>query len=553
MAKQAKDGGSTGSDFDFSKFLDLDEEDSALAPSTDTAGFDYNTIPHAKDEIVTGALELDLEATVDSYIKAGKVSWGDKRTLRRLAGENRDLEDNLKNADRAIADRADGYHAIVSNILRKKNDLESFALEDQDPYDAEPVEREEESLGSRAARIRSSDLFREIEKLELHRGEINGKRIGILEEIREIAERQNNDSFDELDDVISLKLEAILRVQDITKAGFTPEDEAVFDRGVEELTGYMQGDYNPLAEEEEYDDFHDETALSRAGHSEDELETIRAAAGAPMAEPSGGNPFGSGATAAPANDFSSEESPEALFAAFGADTFDPEPQTEDEDIADPEDVEVEDVQAEISEDQAEISDEQQLKTPTELISVVELAELEEFASDSGDSGVDEEPVAVDLSASEFNDTVSDEAVDSLAESAVWDLGPGDADLPPTHFLDEAPDELASATVDSDKLPEDEPVEDYPEALERFEGEGGPAVVELEDSSVEEFYAEQGFDDVTESPADGEPAEITQSYAEPVAIEDLDPSLTPVRAVIFEELKAKYGLSFGFEDKSTTED
>ena len=92
MAKQAKDGGSTDSVFDFSKFLDLDEEDSALAPSTDTAGFDYNTIPHAKDEIVTGTLDIDLEETVDSYIKAGKVSWGDNRTLRRLAGVNRELD-----------------------------------------------------------------------------------------------------------------------------------------------------------------------------------------------------------------------------------------------------------------------------------------------------------------------------------------------------------------------------------------------------------------------------------------------------------------------------
>lgn len=553
MAKQAKDGDSTTSDFDFSKFLDLDEEDSALAPSTDTAGFDYNTIPHAKDEIVTGGLELDLEATVDSYIKAGKVSWGDKRTLRRLAGENRDLEDNLKNADRAIADRADGYHAIVSNILRKKNDLESFALDDQDPYDAEPVEREEESLGSRAARVRSSDLFREIEKLELHRGEINGKRIGILEEIREIAERQNNDSLDELDDVISQKLEAILRVQDITKASFTPEDEAVFDRGVEELTGYIQGDYNPLAEEDEYDDFHDETALSRAGHSEEELETIRAAANSPVEEHRSGNPFGSSAAASPVNDFSSEESPEALFAAFGADTFDPEPQTEDEDIADPEDVEVEDVQAEISEDQAELSDEQQLKTPTEPISVVELAELEEFAEEpvapEAEAAI-EEPVAGDLSAEDSVDESYDDEPTPLAESEGWDLGADVEHEPATHFLDSAPDELASAAVGGDELPEDEPEADFygDDPIERFEGEGGPAVVDLD-----EFYEEQSFDDYTEAADESGPEVLAESYAEPLSIEGLDPSLTPVRAVIFEELKAKYGLSFSFEDETSTED
>ena len=550
MAKQAKDGGSTGSDFDFSKFLDLDEEDSALAPSTDTAGFDYNTIPHSKDEIVTGGLELDLEETVDSYIKAGKVSWGDKRTLRRLAGENRDLEDNLKNADRAIADRADGYHAIVSNILRKKNDLESFALDDQDPYDAEPVEREEESLGSRAARVRSSDLFREIEKLELHRGEINGKRIGILEEIREIAERQNNDGLDELDDVISQKLEAILRVQDITKAGFTPEDEAIFDRGVEELTGYIQGDYNPLAEEDEYDDFHDETALSRADHSEEELETIRAAANSPVEEPQRGNPFGSNAVESSGNDFSSEESPEALFAAFGADTFDPEPQTEDEDIADPEDVEVDDVQAEIAEDQAEIA-EDQLKTPTEPISVVEIAELEEFAEEPASEQSADEPVAVDLSAAESEDESYDAEPTPLAESEGWGLEDGREDEPTTHFLDGEPDELASAAVDGDELPEDEPSADSPadDELERFEGEGGPTVVELD-----EVYEEQSFDEYTAPAEDAE--QETQDYAEPVAyegFEHIDSSLTPVRAVIFEELKAKYGLSFSFEDESNTED
>lgn len=551
MAKQAKDGDSTTSDFDFSKFLDLDEEDSALAPSTDTAGFDYTTIPHARDEIVTGGLELDLEATVDSYIKAGKVSWGDKRTLRRLAGENQDLEADLKNADRAIADRADGYHAIVSNILRKKNDLESFALDDQDPYDAEPVEREEESLGSRAARVRSSDLFREIEKLELHRGEINGKRIGILEEIREIAERQNNDSLDELDGVISQKLEAILRVQDITKASFTPEDEAVFDRGVEELTGYIQGDYNPLAEEDEYDDFYDETALSRAGHSEEELETIRAAVDSPVEEHRSGNPFGSKATASPVNDFSSEESPEALFAAFGADTFDPEPQTEDEDIADPEDVEVEDVQAELSEDQAELSYEQQLETPTEPIPVVELEEFAEEPVETAAEVTSEEPVVDDLSAEDSEDESYDEEPTPLAESEGWDLGDAAELDPTTHFLDGQPDELAAATVENDGLPEDEPEADFygEDPIERFEGEGGPAAV----VDLDEFYEDQSFDDYTESAEDNGPEAPAEGYADPLSIADLDPGLTPVRAVIFEELRAKYGLSFSFEDGTSTED
>lgn len=552
MAKQAKDGDSTTSDFDFSKFLDLDEEDSALAPSTDTAGFDYTTIPHARDEIVTGGLELDLEATVDSYIKAGKVSWGDKRTLRRLAGENQDLEADLKNADRAIADRADGYHAIVSNILRKKNDLESFALDDQDPYDAEPVEREEESLGSRAARVRSSDLFREIEKLELHRGEINGKRIGILEEIREIAERQNNDSLDELDGVISQKLEAILRVQDITKASFTPEDEAVFDRGVEELTGYIQGDYNPLAEEDEYDDFYDETALSRAGHSEEELETIRAAVDSPAEEHRSENPFGSKATASPVNDFSSEESPEALFAAFGADTFDPEPQTEDEDIADPEDVEVEDVQAELSEDQAELSYEQQLETPTEPIPVVELEEFAEEPVETAAEVTSEEPVVDDLSAEDSEDESYDEEPTPLAESEGWDLGDAAELDPTTHFLDGQPDELAAATVENDGLlPEDEPEADFygEDPIERFEGEGGPAAV----VDLDEFYEDQSFDDYTESAEDNGPEAPAEGYAEPLSIADLDPGLTPVRAVIFEELRAKYGLSFSFEDGTSTED
>ena len=339
----------------------------------------------------------------------------------------------------------------------------------EDPYDAVPVVRSEESLGSRAASVKSSDYCREIEKLELHRGEINGKRIGILEEIKEIADRQSNEGLDELDVVLVKKLEAITRVQDITKSNFSAEDEAAFDQGVEELTSYIQGSFDPLAEEDEYDEdarYLDEAPLSEGGHSADELRAIKAAGGSTVVRDHA-NPFTSSYEDESTNDFSSEESPEALFAAFGTDSFDPEPQTADEDIADPEDVQVEDVQAEIVEDQAELR-EDVLKTPTEPISVVELEELEEFAEEDP---ADEAVVADDLSADDSEVASFDEETATVAEIEGWGQQDGREDIPDTEFLAEQPDELASATVDSDELPEDEDSlgeESYSEgSIERF--------------------------------------------------------------------------------------
>lgn len=530
MAKKASNGNPKDSGFDFSKFLDLDEEDSAMVPSTDTAGFDYNTIPHSRDEIVTGGLESNLEEKVESCIKAGKISWGDKRTLRRLAAENKELEDALRDTDAAIVDRADGYHTIVSNILREKSDLEGYALDDSDPYDSEVTGRSEQSLGSRAAQIQSSDLFKEIDRLETHRGELNGKRIGILEEIREIAERHSNDGLDELEAMIVLKIDAISKVQDITKVKFTDEDEELFDRGVDELTGYIHGSFDPLSEEDEYGDggnFVEKTPLSlNDGHSDEEIIAMEEVSPQTEAPKSFDELFGAETPEAEAaledghsEEFSSEESPEDLFEALGDDTFEAEPQSEDEDIS----------AGRIAEDdlQSEYDDEI-MTTPIAPISTEFLVELEpeEIEEESA------EAVADDLSVDSV--AIDEHSVDELAvaEDGPWGEEDDDADLPSTEFLDGSSDELASDIVSDLDVSDDEA--SIEAAIQDFEAEGG---------SVQNSF-------ILPVEADPSKDQLSEGY---IGFEAIDPSDSPVRAVIFEELKEKYGISFSFEGDSELEE
>lgn len=291
MAKQARDN-SAQSSFDFSKFIDLGD-DSETTAASDGEGFDYNALPHSRDEIVTGALGNGLAEAVDSYIRVGRLSRSEKRKLRALVQENEEIESTLKATDEAILERADGYHAIVSKILAEKDKFEGYALDDSDPYDSQVLGVDQESLGSREARIKSSDLFREIERLETYRSELNSERKSTLIELQSTGSRVDAREWLSVENLSAEKLEAIDRVQDLTKVRFSEEDEAVFDQGVEELTDYIRGKYNPLgdedsedfdalAEEDDYRQLHskkdshmsEETPLSSDGYTEEELAAI---------------------------------------------------------------------------------------------------------------------------------------------------------------------------------------------------------------------------------------------------------------------------------------
>lgn len=526
MAKQAEDGSSIESGFDFSRFLDLDDD------SSESTGADGEPTPR-QEEITTGGLESDLEAAVETYIKAGKVSWTDKRNLRHLAAENRSLEDNLRETDAAIVDRANGYHSLVAEILREKNTLESFALEDSDPYDSGVVGSEQESVGSREAQDQSTGLFSELERLEQQRTEINGARATALKEIREAAARQENSAWGALETVIGSKLDGIDKVQDLTKVKFSQEDEVLFDRGVDELTEYIHGNFDPLAEEDEYseEDDHfelDESPLADPVHSEAELDAIEAANAQEVPEQNFDQFFAdlkSEADAEPEVEpavelegFSRVESPSDLSEAFDGE-YDPE-------AANPEDKNMEFAEEEVAEAPAFEFDVKPFSEDDvpELESEEAEPVLEAEAADSTDSVADdlrddfEEPV-----------THSDEDL-AVAQIDSWDDSEADADLPYTDFLDGTADELASEVVSNLDVADQETISE-------------PEAIAVAENTEPEATEDHGYAVWTES---------TDETVEPVYVDFSEYSSDgSVRTVIFDELKKKYGISFegvpGLED------
>lgn len=577
MAKQTRDGAESG--FDFSKFIDLGDDDSALEPSTDTGGFDYNTIPHSRDEIVTGGLDRDLEAVVEDYIRAGKVSRGEKKSLRRLAADNRRLEAALRDIDAAILERADDYHAIVSNILREKNDLEAFALDDQDPYDTDVVGVDDESLGSRTARIQSTDLFGEISRLEAERAKLNDERTVLLKEILESSAKQENSGLGSLEDVIEERLNAINNIQDITKVKFTKEEEELFDQSVEDFTEYIHGGFDPLAEEDEYgdaDSLEEEEPLSDDGHSSEEITAMEKASSQAADAISFGSFFGNEPDV-PSFDDTSASIDEA-------DALEEEEITEDDlelaalKTAENEGLPV--VQTSSIATAVEASEEPTIEAEVSSVDEVEkeeTADSEEFTpvEPYAAVSVDTEPISMeylleeglvadslsgDLSADVSEPEGNITELYSLAEDPSWDEGDADENLPYTDFLDgpvptysePAEDSEVPATLEEDDA--DLLFEDSIENTTQNElSEDNRSDVQPVESSASEYSPLDSFeDDLTDEPSFSYSSDIDSDFISDLTENELDSfahNTAPVRAVIFEELKEKYGISFSFESDS----
>lgn len=550
MANRSKDDGPVESGFDFTKFLDYDDDEAQ------TLGSDYEVIPFSRSEIVTGELDTDLEGAVETYIRAGKVSRGAKKSLRRLASENSGLEEELREIDAAILERADSYDGLVSGILKEKDRISgSSFLDDSDPYDSKPVSLNE-APGSRKARSESNELFEEIETLEIRRSEINGRRIELLDELLTLADRQQNGAWEYLDDLAGEKHRAAGRVEDITKVDFSDEDEEEFDRGVDELNGFIQGDFDPLAEDDEEDPrprsaaHYEDQPLSEDGHTEQEILAMEEAS----TKSSGEQPksFSELFQQSPREDqeetqtsggfydaFSSSESQEDLHRALGDDSFDPNlDDGTGEDSAFPWETDARtEVEAEKQNDLAEEADLADEEIPEDRSEAEAVAEVDS----EEDSEEISDGVAGDLSPEDSESTSFDGAAEIDAEGAAWDESEGhgeDADEPDADELEEElQDEIASDF-------------DGPEAEASVADE-----FDAWTPAHEEEFSEEEFEELVEEESTSESTEASDSFEDAEDADDSKDSeeagadsyignLVPIYAgtPIFDSLKAKYGIN-----------
>jgi len=523
MAKKPNEDSAVDSGFDFTKFLDFDEAESQYPGGVGSSGIGYESIPFGRNEIVTGELNTDLAAAVESYIRAGKVSRSAKKNLRLLAAENGEIETTLKETDAAILERADGYDEIVSKILREKNQIsDSSFLDDSDPYDSKPANIDQSTPESRDARLKSNELFKEIEELEEHRTGLNERRIDILNDVLNLAEKQRNGSWEYLDDIAGDKLSAIAKVKTITKVDFSDEDEEDFDRGMDSLTGYIQGDFDPLADEDEYSSTDDsgsnyeDQPLSEAGHTEQEILAMEEANSA-SEEPKSfsdlfqsseeSNSSESSASESEFHDaFSSSESAEDLHAALGDDSFDPDLDdgTGEDDVTVAEweqeatvdsDLRDEDLEDESPDEEAVVLAENSSYDQPEAEEVSDSNEIEDAPS---------EPTAVDEEARLESDADElDVPVDSITEDSEVEAATED------EATDEAETEEGSETEAEDEFVSDEFT--TPVGVDEF---------------VENSFSDEDFDE------------------EPTEADSFIGNLEPIYAgtPIFDALKAKYGIN-----------
>lgn len=270
------------SNFDISRFLDLDEEDKSQLENSEDFGLD--SIALSKEEITTANVDTDLLNAIEVYIGSGRVPRAEKRQLRDLEAVNIHEEDEVKNLEAFIVSKASAYHSIVANFLKEKSELEQSTLDDEDPYSAENVSINEASSDSKAARTRAGTLFSELHSLEESRAKVNSRRREHLEEIITVASRNNLSGYSGLIKVVNDKISGIDKVQDVTRARITPEDEKNFEKDAEDFKSYMTGEFDPLAEDddESYDaplgdyvsNMETETPLSDVSFTEDEIRLI---------------------------------------------------------------------------------------------------------------------------------------------------------------------------------------------------------------------------------------------------------------------------------------
>lgn len=475
------------SEFDFSRFIDLDDESSQ--ETRNIIDSDFESLPYLKTQIVTGGLDINLSSEVDRYFKAGKLPRAAKKLINRLTAENSRLEFDLKEQDQAILNLAESYDKALTVVLKEKNKIKNDSFLDlNDPYDSKPISLESNSPEAQKLGDKSTELFKKLEELESTRGLTNKRRTEVLSEIKATVTQNKNNGWEILAELLEERLRAIEEVQDVTKTDFTEEEKVEFDKGVEDLTDYVSGKFDPLGEEDDDDYSSEEMPLSTEGHSVEELEAIVKASSEPESDQSLQDLFtrdfaveeDSMKTSGEENKrerksaFSVTENQSELFDALGTDSFDPSPQTSDEDIA-------------VFENDGGAYLAEGLSDPTAAAGS-SLSELEAF-DDSNDTFEKSTPETVDKDNSE-----SQQISDFEAEGGL--------------VLDE------DVVVEDESLNEIEPVS-YDDPLEAFVGN---------------------------------PPSQTRSLGNVSEIADITiDAKCEVRAVIFEELKEQYGLSFDFEN------
>lgn len=270
------------SNFDISRFLDLEDENESQPDNSEDFGLD--SIALSKEEMTTANLDSDLLNAIEVYIRSGRVPRAEKKRLRDIEVVNIHEEDEIKNLEAFIVSKANAYHGIVASLLKEKTELEQSTLDDEDPYSSENISIDEVSADAKATRTRASALFSEIHNLEESRARVNRKRREHLEEIIAIASKTHLSGYEGLMKLVNDKIAGIDNVHDVTRARITPEDEKKFEKDAEEFKNYISGDFNPLADddEESYDaplgeyvnNTEIETPLSDVSFTEDEIRII---------------------------------------------------------------------------------------------------------------------------------------------------------------------------------------------------------------------------------------------------------------------------------------
>ena len=249
MAKQKSVSGD--SNFDISRWLDLDDERKVKVDSSESYGLDFT--PLTKEEITTANLDVNLTVSIDSYIASGRVPRAEKKKLYVLANVNAHAEDEVKNLEAFIVSNSGSYHSIVAGILKGNSDLERTTLDDDDPYSAEPVSIDDTSSNAKANVTKADALFGEIHDLEGKRAMLNRQRKAKLEEMLEVASKRNLSGYAPLIAVVTDKISGIDNVQDVTRAKITLEDERNFEKDAKEFQKYISGGFDPLADDDEDD------------------------------------------------------------------------------------------------------------------------------------------------------------------------------------------------------------------------------------------------------------------------------------------------------------
>lgn len=572
-------GGFKDDGFDFSNFLDEDDEiiepekevqpDPTLASpaenslssapvavpvtaqpapaAVEPAGFSpvdtelVGLLPEGKpvakspEEITTGGLDLDLREAYEGYLTGGKMSWGNKRQAKKHIEEALKLEDALRDADKAILARAGGYASIIANLSDEKliQEEESFLKGDEEDYYAdEEVETSDSALASRAAQIQSTDLYKELERLESHRSTINSKRITALEGLREATSNEDNKYWLGLNTAISDRLKGIADVQDVTKSKVSVEDEEIFEKGVEHFEGYLSGDFDPLSgsDEDEDAEFEPYQGGSEDGYSE--------------SEPNLGY-------------LSQQEESYPEDETDGFPQWSPEPVAEETPLENIEDVPLEDQELNDGLETAE-----SLFVPAasefsgsaffeEQDSEFEDAEIEAEAAEQVATSEDEfellEPGPVleaDLSPENTEDESYGHEGPTLAESPFWDEPAAEEVEPEGDSSDDSADE---DVVDSEEPDEDFEADPWSEEEPQDEApvdfESDPWGQE-EDSYADEDSANEADGEIISEFTPVEASGVRERFDEQNSfVLPVEPDREPVRAVIFEELKAKHKIDF----------